>query len=49
MGWQNNRYPYTWSKNDIISSVREHNCALGFGLGLELGLGLVLELELGLG
>jgi len=22
------RYRYTWSKNDVISSVRKHNCAL---------------------
>jgi len=38
-------YRYTCSKNDVILSVRKHNCALG----LELGLELVLELELGLG
>jgi len=31
-------YRYTWSKTDVISSVRKHNCALGLGLGLELGL-----------
>jgi len=47
------RYRYTWSKNDVISFVRKHNCALGLGLGLELGLGLglvlVLELDLELG
>jgi len=44
-------YRYTWLKNDVISSVRKHNCASGLrlrlGLGLELG--LVLGLELGLG
>jgi len=40
------RYLYTWSINDIISSVRKHYWALG--LELELGLGLVLELGLGL-
>jgi len=22
------RYRYIWSKNDVISSVRKHNCAL---------------------
>jgi len=37
------------SKNDVISSVRKHNYALGLGLGLELGLGLVLGLELKIG
>jgi len=35
-------YRYTRSKNDVISSVRKRNCALGLVLGLEL------ELELGL-
>jgi len=40
------RYLYTWSKNDVISSVRKHYCALG--LGLELGLVLELGQELGL-
>jgi len=30
------RYLYTFSNNDVISSVRKHYCALG--LGLELGL-----------
>jgi len=25
---------YTCSKNDVISSVRKHYCALGLGLGL---------------
>jgi len=29
-------YRYTWSKNDVISSIRKHNCALG--LVLRLGL-----------
>jgi len=31
---------YTWSKNNVISSVRKHYCALAGGLvlGLELGL-----------
>jgi len=45
------RYLYTWSKNDVISSVWKQYCALERGLKLELGLGLVLglELELGLG
>jgi len=28
-----NWYRYTWSKNDVISSVRKHNCASGLGLG----------------
>jgi len=27
-------------KNDVISSVRKHNCALGLGLELRLVLGL---------
>jgi len=36
-------YRHTRSKNNVISSVRKHNCALGSGLGLELGLELVLE------
>jgi len=39
-GMSANRYLYTWSKNDVISSVRKHYCALRLGLGLELGLGL---------
>jgi len=39
------RYLYTWSKNDVVSSVRKRYCALG----LELGLELELRLELGLG
>jgi len=26
-------YLYTWSKNDVISSVRKHYCALGLELG----------------
>jgi len=29
---------YTFSKIDVISSVRKHNCALGLGSGLGLGL-----------
>jgi len=43
---------YTWSKNekrsknDVISSVQKHYCALGLGLDLELELKLKLELEL---
>jgi len=32
-------YRYTWSKNDVISSVRKHNCAFGSGLELRLVLG----------
>jgi len=40
------RYLCTWSKNDAISSVRKHYCALGGRLRLELGLGLGLELGL---
>jgi len=43
VSWWSVRYRYIWSKNDVISSVRKHICALGLGLGLEL------ELELGLG
>jgi len=39
------RYRYIWSKNNVVSSVRKHNCALGLGLGLELGLVLGLEQE----
>jgi len=39
-------YRYTWSKNDVVSSVRKHNCALGLGLGLVLGVVLVLVLGL---
>jgi len=44
-------YLYTWSKNDVILSLRKHYCAVGggLGLGLELGLRLVLGLELDLG
>jgi len=30
-------YLYTWSKNDVILSVRNHYCALGLGLELALG------------
>jgi len=30
-------YLYTWSKNDVISSVRKHYCALGLELDVELG------------
>jgi len=33
-------------KNDVISSVRKHYCAVGLELGLELGLGLGLGLGL---
>jgi len=33
---------YTFSKNDVISSVRKRNCNLGLGLRLELGIGLGL-------
>jgi len=32
------RYLYTLSKNDIISSVRKHYCALVLKIGLWLGL-----------
>jgi len=38
------RYLYTFSKNDVILSVRKRYYALG--LGLELGLRLVLALGL---
>jgi len=34
-------YLHTCLKNDVISSVQKHYCALGLGLGLELGLGRV--------
>jgi len=37
-----NWYLYTFSKNDVISPVRKHYCALDLGLGLELGLGVGL-------
>jgi len=32
---------YTFSKNDVILSVRKRFCALGLGLEIELGLELV--------
>jgi len=32
----NTWYLYTFSKNDVISSVRKHYCALGLELGSEL-------------
>jgi len=34
--WSRNRYLDTFSKNDVISSVRKHYCALELWLGLEL-------------
>jgi len=33
-------YRYTWSKNDVISSVRKHNCALGLGLEFKVTAGV---------
>jgi len=40
------RHLQTFSKNDVISSVRKRYCALGLGLDLELEIGLWLALGL---
>jgi len=42
MSLRRTRNLYTFSKNNVILSVRKHNCALVLGLGLELELGLRL-------